>query len=260
MEKSNYLTFLVLPLYIVLLMWVVYWIEIRWAFDFSKYGILPRDLKGLKGIFFGPFVHGSLKHLFNNSIPLLVLSSSLLFFYPKQAFQVLIIGTILSGIGTWIVGRYSYHIGASGVVYMLASYLLFQGLFSKSIQLISISLIVVFFYGSLIWYLFPIDPQVSWEGHSSGFLVGVVLSLFYYKKIPNDNKKYDWEKEDFELSNDFFMQHFDSKGNFHPTEHWYNSKPDGVTHTGEENQDVKYDYKVLKKFSNDGADELSHKE
>lgn len=170
--------------------------------------------------------------------------SALLYFYPKHALRILIVGALLSGLGTWIIGRSAYHIGASGVVYMLASYLLFQGLFSKNIQLISISLVVVFFYGSLIWYLFPIDPKISWEGHSSGFVVGVLMALLNYKNLPQIEKKYEWEREDYEASQDVFMQHFDSRGNFHPTEHWYNIKPKGTSHTGEYHQAVEYHYKV----------------
>lgn len=231
-----------LPIYLVLAMWVVYWLEIRFGYSLSKYGILPGSLTGLRGIVFGPFIHGSLKHLFNNSVPFFVLLSALLYFYPKQALRILILGSLLAGFGTWLIGRQSYHIGASGIVYMLASYLLFQGLFSKNIRLISLSLIVVFFYGSLIWYLFPVDPDISWEGHSSGFVVGILLALLNYKHIPSTKKVYAWEKEDYDPNKDVFMQHFDSNGVFYPSEHWENNKPDGVNHTGLNIDKVEYEY------------------
>lgn len=254
------LNFLVLPVYLVLAMWLVFWVEVRWDYGLSHFGIYPATLKGLRGIVFGPFLHGSLKHLFNNSVPLVVLISTLFYFYPKQALRILIVGTILSGFGTWLIGRPAYHIGASGVVYMLASYLLFQGLFSKNIQLISISLIVVFFYGSLIWYLFPVDPKISWEGHSSGFAVGILLALVNHKKLPTSKKKYAWEEEGYDETNDVFMQHFDSNGNFHPTEHWYNIKPDGNNHTGLNNHQVQYHYESEDATKKSSADEQSHKE
>lgn len=242
-------------------MWIVFWAEVRLGYGFNNYGIMPGDLSGLRGIFLGPFLHGSLKHLFNNSVPMLVLTSALLYFYPKYAFRILIFGALLTGLGTWVIGRPAYHIGASGVVYMLAAYLLFQGLFSKNVQLISISLIVVFFYGSLIWYLFPIDPQISWEGHSSGFIVGIILAVLNYKNLPKAHKKYDWEKDDYEPSKDVFMQHFDSKGNFHPTEHWYNIKPSGTNHTGENNQRVEYYYYEMRNsIKKNSVDEQSRKE
>lgn len=251
------LKFMILPVYLVLAMWIVFWIEIRWGYGLSHYGIMPGTISGLRGILFGPFLHGSLKHLFNNSVPLIVLTSTLLYFYPKQALRILIFGTLFAGLGTWLIGRPAYHIGASGVVYMLTSYLLFQGLISRNIQLTSISLIVVFFYGSLIWYLFPIDPKISWEGHSSGFVVGIVLALVNYKNLPAVQKKYEWEKEDYSSADDLFMQHFDSKGNFHPTEHWYNSKPSAKNHTGLHNGSIEYHYESDETKKKNFSDEQS---
>lgn len=254
------LKFLILPVYFVLAMWIVFWIEVRWHYSLSHFGILPGSISGLRGILFGPFLHGSLKHLFNNSVPIIVLTSTLLYFYPKQALRILIFGTLFTGLGTWVIGRPAYHIGASGVVYMLTSYLLFQGLISRNIQLISISLIVVFFYGSLIWYLFPIDPKISWEGHSSGFVVGLLFALLNYKNLPKVEKKYYWEKEGYNPSEDVFMQHFDSNGNFHPTEHWYNSRPSENSHTGLNNTSIEYHYQSKDTKKQNYADEQSHKE
>lgn len=249
-----------LPIYLVLVMWLVYWLELRWGYSFSKYGILPGSISGIRGIVFGPFIHGSLKHLFNNSVPMLVLVSALLYFYPKQALRILIFGTLLTGFGTWLIGREAYHIGASGIVYMLVSYLLFQGLFSRNVQLISISLIVVFFYGSLIWYLFPGDPTTSWEGHSSGFVVGILMAMLNYKYIPTSGKKYAWEEEDYDVSKDVFMQHFDSKGVFHPTEYWESKKPETMSHTGFNDNAVEYFYLPEKTTEQKSSDELLHKE
>lgn len=207
---------LLYPLSFVLILWVVFWIEIRFGVRFTKWGIYPQEIKGLKGIITGPFVHGSLKHLFNNSIPLFVLSASLFFFYRKIRWQVLLIGMLLTGIATWLFARPSWHIGASGVVYLLASFLFFKGIFSRHFRLIALSLVVVFFYGSLIWYLFPIDPKISWEGHLSGFLVGLLLSLVF-RKNPIEKPKYEWEKEDYNPEEDAFMKHFDEEGNFIPS-------------------------------------------
>lgn len=246
-SKIN-LNVLIIPLYFVLALWLVFWLEIRLDKSYSHYGILPGVKTGMKGILFGPFIHGSLQHLFNNSIPLLVLGAALLYFYPKQAFKVFILGYLFSGLGTWFIGRYAFHIGASGVVYMLASYLFFQGLFSKNRAQISLSLVVVFFYGSMIWYLFPIDPQVSWEGHSSGFIVGFLLALLFYKSSAPATKVYAWEKEDYDPSTDDFMQHFDSSGNFHPTSYWYNKENQELSHSGEdEYKSINYEYTTNKK-------------
>ncbi|MEZ4778982.1 MAG: rhomboid family intramembrane serine protease [Flavobacteriaceae bacterium] len=201
------------PLLFVLIIWVIFWFEVRYGIRLTKWGVYPLKFEGLKGILFSPFIHGSLKHLFNNSIPLFVLSTSLFYFYRHIRWRVLLWGLFLTGFLTWCIGRPSWHIGASGVIYMLASFLFFKGIFSKQYQLTALSLLVVFLYGGLLWYLFPINPEISWEGHSAGFIVGFVLS-FIFKKNPIENKKYEWEKEGFNPENDPFLKHFDEEGNF----------------------------------------------
>lgn len=201
------------PLLFVLLLWIVFWVESRFGVNFNKFGIYPRTAEGLVGIFSGPFIHGSLKHIFNNSVPLFVLSTALFYFYRNIRWKVLFFGLILTGLATWAIGRPSLHIGASGVVYMLVAFLFFKGIFSKQFQLTALSLVVVFLYGGMLWYVFPIDPAISWEGHLSGFFVGFVFS-FLFRGIPLENKKYDWQKEDFEPENDPFLRQFDEQGNF----------------------------------------------
>ena len=113
------------PLAFVLAIWIVFWFEIRFGFDFTRYGVYPRTLKGLRGVLFSPFIHSDIKHLFHNTIPLFVLSLSLFYFYRKISWQILIYGLLLSGILTWAIGRPAYHIGASGIIYLLAGFLFF---------------------------------------------------------------------------------------------------------------------------------------
>lgn len=220
MSSKNPLQFtldvLVYPLLFVFLIWVVFWVEISFGIRFTKWGIYPLQWEGLQGILFSPFIHGSLKHLFNNSIPLLVLSMSLFYFYKNIRWKVLLWGLLFTGLLTWSIGRPSWHIGASGIIYMLAAFLFFKGIFSRQYQLTALALLVVFLYGGMLWYLFPINPEISWEGHSSGFLVGFVLSLLF-KKNPIENKKFEWENEDFNPDNDPFLRHFDDDGNFMET-------------------------------------------
>lgn len=217
MENANQLKFTPdvfgYPLLFVMSIWIVFWFESRFGVNFNKFGVYPRNIEGLRGIIFSPFIHGSLKHLFNNSIPLFVLSSALFYFYRNIRWKVLIFGLLLTGIATWIIGRESLHIGASGVVYMLAAFLFFKGIFSKQFQLTALALAVVFLYGGLLWYVFPVNPEISWEGHLSGFLVGLVFS-FIFKTNPIQNKKYEWEKEDYNPDDDPFLKQFDENGNF----------------------------------------------
>ena len=217
MTESKHFQFsnavVIIPMVLVLLIWTVYLIEIRFSLNFNNYGILPRTLKGLRGVIFSPFIHGSAKHLFNNTVPLAVLSAALLYFYKKNAFTVIVFGVLVSGILTWLIGRESYHIGASGLIYVLVSFIFFKGIFSKYYRMVALSLVVVFIYGSMLWYIFPVKDEISWEGHLSGFLVGFIFAYFLKTPMP-EIKLYDWQREDFNEEEDEFLQHFDENGNF----------------------------------------------
>lgn len=208
-----------IPIFFVFLLWVVYWFQIRFDFDFYPHGIYPRDFLGLQGVLFSPFIHENIGHLYNNSIPLLILLAALQYFYPKQTFGVIVFGILFSGLITWIIGRENYHIGASGLIYVLVSFIFFKGIQTGYYRLVALSLLVVLLYGGMIWYVFPeIDQSISWEGHLAGFLTGFGLSFFY--KTPEYDKPivYDWQKSDFDPATDAFMRHFDENGNFINTE------------------------------------------
>ena len=208
-----------LPLFFVVFLWFVFWLEIRFDFDFAHNGIYPRTFSGLQGILFSPFIHADIEHLYNNSIPLLVLLAALQFFYADQSVKVIGYGILVSGCITWVIGRDNYHIGASALIYVLFSFVFFKGLQSKYNRLVALSLTVIVVYGGLVWYVFPSpelteNKSISWEGHLGGLLTGFFLSLLY--KTPEYNKivKYDWEHPDYNASEDKFMQRFDADGNF----------------------------------------------
>ncbi len=200
------------PLLFVFLMWLVFWIEETFHLNFNTYGIYPQKISGLKGILFSPFIHANFSHIFNNSIPLFILTAFLFYHYRRIAWQVLFWGVLLTGISTWLIGRPSYHIGMSGINYMLISFLFFTGVFIGYYRLIAVSLIIVFLYGSLVWFMFPIVAHMSWEGHLSGFMVGLLLAFIYSKKLKiayRDKKKVKIYPED-----EGFLKHFDENGNF----------------------------------------------
>ena len=193
------------PSLFILIIWGVYIVEIKYGFNLNKYGVFPRTIKGLRGIVFTHFLHSNTSHLFNNSIPLFVLLSSLFYFYRNIAFKILLIGGLLTGFTTWAIARDSYHIGASGIVYLVFSFVFFSGIIRKHYRLVALSFIVIFLYGSMIWYVFPIKDGMSWEGHLSGFVVGLILA-FIYRKNGLVKKEYEFSQTDFDLL-------FDDQGN-----------------------------------------------
>lgn len=201
------------PLLFVLVIWSVFLIEIRFGLDFTQWGVRPRTIKGLRGIFCSPFIHSGMTHLWHNTTPLIVLSAALFYFYRRISWSVLGWIILLSGLGTWLIGRTSYHIGMSGVIYGLVSFLFFKGIIAKHYRLIALSLLVVFLYGSLIWGTLPTSEGVSWEGHLSGFIAGALLALRFRESIPK-NIKYRWEQPSFSEDDDPFMRQFDEDGNF----------------------------------------------
>ena len=221
------------PIAFVLLIWLVFWFEIRFGFDFTNFGVYPRTLKGLKGVLFSPFIHSGIEHLYHNTIPLFVLSTALFYFYRPIAWRVLAYGILLSGFLTWCIGRPAFHIGASGLIYVLVSFTFFKGIFAKHFRLVALSLLVVFLYGSMVWYTMPIKEGMSWEGHLSGMITGIIFALIFRKEIVKP-KKYVWERDDYNEDNDAFLKHFDNDGNF--IEH-------KETKEGDEQTIIKYTYK-----------------
>lgn len=157
-------------------------------------GVLPRNLIGLKGILTSPLIHADFKHLIANSSSYIVLSTALFFFYRKVALRIFILNYLMSGILLWLGGREVWHIGASGIIYGMAAFLLFSGIFQQDLRLLTISLVVIFLYGSFIWGLFPIEPKISWDGHLMGAVSGTILSLIYNKQGPPNQPK-EWENE-----------------------------------------------------------------
>lgn len=201
------------PVFFILIIWSVMSFEIQFNVNFNEYGVYPRTLKGLRGVIFSPFIHGSMEHLYHNTAPLFVLSMALFYFYRPIAWKVLLYGVLLSGFLTWCIGRSSYHVGASGLIYVLVSFIFFKGIWARHFRLIALSLLVVFLYGSMVWYVMPIKDGMSWEGHLAGLVTGLIFALLFRNKIIKP-KKYDWQKDTYNEDNDPFLRHFDEKGNF----------------------------------------------
>ncbi len=201
--RKKLLLSLIIPGIFLVLMWLVKIVEILFNIDLSSFGIYPLTAKGLTGIIFSPFIHADFKHLFNNSLPLFLLSVSLFYLYSEVALRVFLWTFFLTGFLVWVAGREAWHIGASGLVYGLASFLFFSGIIRRYFRLIALSLLIVFLYGSMVWGLFPgIYKNVSWESHMLGFFSGVVLSVWYRNEGPQ-RPLYEWmDEEDSETDED----------------------------------------------------------
>lgn len=176
------------PAVFLLLIWMVFIVDISLDLHLSYHGLYPRKISGLQGILFGPFIHGGIKHIVANSLPLFALSSLLFYFYRNLSFKVLIFSYLFTGILVWIIGRPSYHIGVSGIIYALAGFLFVSGIIRKHLGLMAISFLVAFQYGSMIWGILPIEDQVSWESHLSGLLTGIALAWIYRNRGPKGSR------------------------------------------------------------------------
>ena len=196
--RKKLLLSLFIPGLIVFFMWLVKSVELLFGADLSHLGIYPLEVKGLPGIFLSPLIHDDFKHLISNSIPLIVLGTGIFYFYSDVAVKVVLWIYFLTGLFVWFVGRDAWHIGASGLVYGFASFLFFSGIIRKYFRLIALSLLVVFLYGSMIWGMFPdFYVNVSWEGHSMGFVSGILLAIWFRNDGPQP-PVYEWMTEDEE--------------------------------------------------------------
>ncbi len=170
-----------------------------WAFGYNEeviqLGILPLHLSGLKGILFAPLIHADAEHYFGNAITLFVLSTLIFYFYKGFYFKLLLIVWLFDGIGVWLIGREVYHVGASGVIYGLASFAFFSGVLKKNRNMLAMSLLVLFLYGSMIWGLYPLENGISWEAHLAGFLTGTFIAVYYKNSGPHNDVVPDWMNE-----------------------------------------------------------------
>jgi membrane associated rhomboid family serine protease len=166
----------IVPFRMVFLMWLCFVAEVVYQVPLAQWGILPREPIGLVGVLMAPLLHGNLSHLVSNTFPVLFLGALLFFFYPRIARQVFYSGYFLTGILVWIIGRPSVHIGASGLIYAMASFLVFFGFFYRNLISLLISLVVIALYGTLWYGIFPTETYISYESHLAGAIIGLILA------------------------------------------------------------------------------------
>jgi membrane associated rhomboid family serine protease len=200
-DKKRFILSLIVPIILLFVMYAVKIVEIGFNISLTYLGNYPISLKGLQGILLMPFIHGSWDHLLANTVPFFILCTALFYFYQKISFRVLIGIWILSGIWVWFGGRPSWHIGASGIIYGLSSFIFVSGLVRRDNRMAALALIVTFLYGSLVWGVFPDfyprEKNVSWEGHLGGAVAGLIMAIYYRNSGPK-RKIYSWELEEEE--------------------------------------------------------------
>ncbi|MBI9033374.1 MAG: rhomboid family intramembrane serine protease [Bacteroidales bacterium] len=198
MEKKRFYYNLFYPSILVFLMAFIKWLEYTFEFRLSFLGIIPLKIEGLGGILFSPLLHGDYDHLFSNLVPCWLLTFGLFYYYRDTAIKIFPIAWILPGILTWLLARGPYpHIGASGLVYTLAAFHIASGFIHREKGLMAFAMLVVFLYGSIIWGIFPEffpEKNISWEGHLSGLITGIVLAIYFRKSGPQ-RKVWEWPEE-----------------------------------------------------------------
>jgi membrane associated rhomboid family serine protease len=194
--QRNFKLALKIALALVGLLWLILTVDNVLGLGLTRFGLRPKQLEGLIGIFTAPLLHGGAEHLFSNSLPLVISLTTLLYLYPRAALRVIPIIWIGSGLLAWIIGRPSLHFGASGFVYGLLAYVFISGILRLDMRSVAVSVMVWFLYGSMLWGVLPIRPNMSWELHLGGAILGVALAIAYRRWDITPVKHYAWEDDD----------------------------------------------------------------
>jgi len=197
--RANFRLALKIALGFVALIWLIDIVNWALALELQRFGVRPRQFAGLPGILLAPLLHGGPVHLVANSLPLLVLGTGMLYLYPNSAMKVLPAVYLGPGIAVWLFAGGSVHVGSSGLVYGLASYVFVAGVLRLDRRAIAASLLVSFLYGSLVWGVLPIQPGVSWQTHLAAALIGLALAIALRRLDIPPRKRYSWEDEEGEL-------------------------------------------------------------
>ncbi|MGD8379581.1 MAG: rhomboid family intramembrane serine protease, partial [Gammaproteobacteria bacterium] len=178
------------------LLWWIRLLESLFGWDFTGLGVYPLHVAGLIGVLTAPLVHASFQHLFSNTLPLLILGTFLLYVYPRSARFAVPAIWLGSGLGVWLTARPAYHIGASGLATGLMCYLFLLGMLRRDRRAVAFGMLTFFLYGGMLWGIFPHEPDVSYESHFWGAVMGLAMAvlLFRYDPPPAE-RRYRWEEE-----------------------------------------------------------------
>ena len=194
--RSNFRLAMKLSLVFVGILWAVFIIDSAFGLRLGRFGLRPGSVAGLVGVFTAPLLHAGFQHILSNTLPMFISLTATLYLYPNSAARVIPAVWLGSGVLAWVIGRPSLHIGASGLIYGLLAYVFVGGVLRRDMRSVSVSLMVAFLYGSMIWGVLPTRPNMSWEMHLSGAVVGVLMALVYMKWDRVPVVRYDWEDDD----------------------------------------------------------------
>lgn len=165
------------PIVLAALMWISEIIDTVPGVDLDQYGIQPREVDGLTGIAAAPMLHAGFDHLVANTSVFVVLGL-LVAWLTRHFWKVTVGVALLGGLAVWLVGApHSVHVGASGLVYGYAAFLVVYGLVARRVTAVIVAVVVFLVYGSIVWGVLPGQPGVSWEGHLFGAVAGVLLAV-----------------------------------------------------------------------------------
>jgi len=194
--QRNFKLALKIALSVAGLLWLILIVDNVLGLGLTRFGLRPKHVEGLIGIFTAPLLHGGAEHLLSNTLPLIISLTTILYLYPRAAMRVIPVIWVGSGMLAWMVGRPSLHFGASGLVYGLLAYVFISGILRLDMRSVAVSVMVWFLYGSMIWGVLPIRPNMSWELHLGGAILGVALAIAYRRWDITPVKRYAWEDDD----------------------------------------------------------------
>jgi len=182
--------------FVALLGWIKAW-EIWRGEALSGLSIHPRDPFGLIGVVTAPFLHGSVAHLVSNALSLIILGTISFWAYPRAAPRAIALIWLASGLGTWLIGRASGHLGASGIAHGLMFFVFVMGVMRRDRPAIAAALVSFFLYGGMLLTVLPHESDVSWEAHLTGAVGGILAAILWRRLDPAPpRKKYSWELEE----------------------------------------------------------------
>jgi len=195
---ANFTLAVKLALAFVGVLWLIHFSNFALDLGPEELGLRPREWPGLVGVLFAPLLHANFEHLLSNSLPMLVVGTTMLYLYPRASPRVLPAVYLGPGLAVWLVGRSAVHIGASGIIYGLVAYVMLAGLIRRDRRAIGAALLVCFMYGTLVWGVLPIRTGVSWETHLAAALIGGALALAFRRMDIPPRKRYSWDDESAE--------------------------------------------------------------